>query len=633
MSKNISKDRKYEEKLSIFTPTVETNLDIICSHQHIPITSIGDILVSPNPKPLFVAQKFRIRARVIDFLPIKLEDFARPFCKSCQETYITKCQCNSNYSFDEAFIWQFAFLLEGQDSACIPDYISATAMFRAAFPYATDEEEKSEFDNYIIKFISSATSNEYTSGIWILFDDALSLSDDYGIKAWIKALINAPIERSQEDTMSPSKQLTATTFKKHIQLSTECKYKSLTIASNHNTDLSFETLPQNSHTKRHVSPQKPLLQSTKKEPSNLNFKSTETTTLSFSSMPDLSTSRNLKKRPFELCGPNDFIPIKRSKIEQLETEVVIERRRVKALFALAVSLGIRIMSNTFLSPKPTRLIPIYLSASDYFIYDPKTVIQLRLKYHICGFFIGTLPHAPQQNIFLGLPLKLMPEEAAWLVDQGLFFELIGLIVHPYLGHAYIVDDKLYHQLYIERATPEDVLSIKEKRIAEVILQNIEYNQQNTQKTLINCFNNTSVSKSDTDIVSQESYDPEDHIPRSIIVPIKSPKSIYTIPHESSPVVHVDSSRYSVWKYFHDKGYYITPGLKFGSHYLAYPGDPLRYHSHFLVNVVEWDEKIPMMNIIGGGRLGTNVKKAWVVAANNPDINSVRVFTIEWTGFG
>ncbi|KAG5439380.1 hypothetical protein PCANB_001954 [Pneumocystis canis] len=98
VSERLSKDYHYRERIAILTPPVEINLDIICAHQHIPITPIGDILLSPNPKPLFVAQKFRIRARVIDFLPIKLEDFARPF----------------------SFIWQFAFLLEGQDSACIP---------------------------------------------------------------------------------------------------------------------------------------------------------------------------------------------------------------------------------------------------------------------------------------------------------------------------------------------------------------------------------------------------------------------------------------------------------------------------------------------------------------------------------
>ncbi|EMR10384.1 hypothetical protein PNEG_01636 [Pneumocystis murina B123] len=118
--KEISKENQYKEKTTVLTSSANINLNIVCAHQHIPITQIGDILSSLNPKPLYVAQKFRIRARVIDFLPVNLEDFARPFCKSCQETYIKKCRCYSVYPLDEVFIWQFAFLFEGQDSACIP---------------------------------------------------------------------------------------------------------------------------------------------------------------------------------------------------------------------------------------------------------------------------------------------------------------------------------------------------------------------------------------------------------------------------------------------------------------------------------------------------------------------------------
>ncbi|KAG4304063.1 hypothetical protein PORY_002586 [Pneumocystis oryctolagi] len=276
------------------------------------------------------------------------------------------------------------------------------------------------------------------------------------------------------------------------------------------------------------------------------------------------------------------------------------------------------MSDTLLNLEQTYPIPIYLVASSYLIFDHKIVMQLRLQYRICGFFIGTLPQAPQQNVFLGLPLELMHEEVAWLIDQG---------------HAYIVDDKLRHQLYVENITPEDLLSIKEKREMETIRQNIEYKQRITQKrNFSNSLKATSLECSlDASFCGVDNVD--DGIPRNIVVPTKSANSLYTMPTELSPKICINSSRYSVWKYFHDKGYYITPGLRFGSHYLAYPGDPLRYHSHFLVNVMEWEETFSMLEIVGGGRLGTNVKKAWVVGAKNPNTNSVHVFTIEWAGFG
>lgn len=277
------------------------------------------------------------------------------------------------------------------------------------------------------------------------------------------------------------------------------------------------------------------------------------------------------------------------------------------------------MLNKLFEINGKRHIPIYLAASSYFIYDYKTVIQLRLQHRICGFFIGTLPQAPQQNIFFGLPLELIPEEVAWLVDQG---------------YAYVVDDKLRHELYIQNVTLEDIFSIKEKRIAEVKRQNLEYKEQNAhKKDIVKILKDRISFESGSTVSFDKNHDIDDDIPRNIVVPTKSKKLLHTIPIELSPKVNVDLSRYSVWKYFHDKGYYMTPGLRFGAHYLAYPGDPLRYHSHFLVNVIEWEQEFPIINIVGGGRLGTNVKKAWAIGANNPNTNMVHVFTIEWTGFG
>ena len=48
---------------------------------------------------------------------------------------------------------------------------------------------------------------------------------------------------------------------------------------------------------------------------------------------------------------------------------------------------------------------------------------MRAKYHVCGTLTGTLPQIPQQNMFLGLPLELMTEEAALLVEKGSSFVL------------------------------------------------------------------------------------------------------------------------------------------------------------------------------------------------------------------
>ena len=89
---------------------------------------------------------------------------------------------------------------------------------------------------------------------------------------------------------------------------------------------------------------------------------------------------------------------------------------------------------------------------------------------------------------------------------------------------------------------------------------------------------------------------------------------------------------NVYEYLHNAGYWMTPGLRFGCDYTAYPGDPLRYHSHFMVHVEkEEDEGVDMLTLVGGGRVATQTRKAWMLAGEVE--GKVRVFTIEWAGFG
>ena len=83
----------------------------------------------------------------------------------------------------------------------------------------------------------------------------------------------------------------------------------------------------------------------------------------------------------------------------------------------------------------------------------------------------------------------------------------------------------------------------------------------------------------------------------------------------------------------ENGYFLAPGIRFGCQFMAYPGDPLRYHSHHLVNGKEWEESFKIMDIVAGGRLGTGVKKAWVVGGTDTTACQVRCFSIEWAGFG
>lgn len=97
---------------------------------------------------------------------------------------------------------------------------------------------------------------------------------------------------------------------------------------------------------------------------------------------------------------------------------------------------------------------------------------------------------------------------------------------------------------------------------------------------------------------------------------------------------------------------MAPGIRFGCQFSVYPGDPLRFHSHFLSMSYDWDEDIDLLDLVGGGRLGTGVKKGWLIGGveekeedgngtnaiesevetgNSKKKAKVRTFCIEWGG--
>jgi hypothetical protein len=65
-----------------------------------------------------------------------------------------------------------------------------------------------------------------------------------------------------------------------------------------------------------------------------------------------------------------------------------------------------------------------------------------------------------------------------------------------------------------------------------------------------------------------------------------------------------------------------------------PGDPLRYHSHF-VATVQASPSTPLrpMEVVAHGRLGTATKKAHLLCGWDPESREVTYISIEWAGFG
>jgi tRNA-splicing endonuclease subunit Sen34 len=289
-------------------------------------------------------------------------------------------------------------------------------------------------------------------------------------------------------------------------------------------------------------------------------------------------------------------------------------------------------------------IPISLIGGQYLLFDINVVTYLRRTHHICGTLIGSIPQIPQQNIFLGLPVELMPEEARLLVEKEA---------------AYIVDDFAWHKErfnafeganraeYLESLKSE---GFKARKAAEAGSQNKKKNalaKQAIRKSREESSEGAAMKDPRDGGDSSESlfdYDrpvspalstastsngkPYAVTPTTTYSPSSLPQNPKQQPDPPAP------ASYPLFVHLHSKNYFIMPGLRFGCDYNVYPGDPLRFHSHFAAVSYDWDEEVSLIDLIGGGRLGTRVKKGFLVGGKDPDNkegDGVRTFSIEWGG--
>lgn len=207
--------------------------------------------------------------------------------------------------------------------------------------------------------------------------------------------------------------------------------------------------------------------------------------------------------------------------------------------------------------------------------------EIREQHNIVGVPVGTLLQLPTQNVFLGTPFEYTPEEVALLHSKNAITILDGA----------------------KAARKNRSKARQQKSSPYGMFLEFPKEWRRSGKLL-----------------------PE---PVSTQLPIPGGPDLELSQH----IPRTDGMLFRVYQYLNQAGYWMTPGLRFGCEYSAYPGDPLRFHSHFLVHVEKDEDErgVDMLTLVGGGRVATQTRKAWMLAGQVH--GELRVFSIEWAGFG
>jgi len=312
-------------------------------------------------------------------------------------------------------------------------------------------------------------------------------------------------------------------------------------------------------------------------------------------------------------------------------------------------------------------IRLRVSNQKVYVWDVDDIATLRAKHHICGILTGTLPHLSQQNVFLGVPLVLMPEEVVLLVENELAVIVDDPRAHPEPSTSTIRkhDDERIEAINLQislveakeakeatstgRAMSEEALRKRKAREQKKALERAKAAAASTESSDSLFAPESSTSTSGPFVVNPVSGSTPVTPSYTVTIPTSSSSLPWYVPHKSTHTTLAWACMAGVWIYpstLHERakcgvfrglweqGYFMGGGIKFGGDFLVYPGDPLRYHSHFVASVIDSPTStLRPMEIVAHGRLGTATKKAHLLCGWDDEKQEVSYFSIEWAGFG
>ncbi|ATY65478.1 tRNA-splicing endonuclease subunit sen34 [Cordyceps militaris] len=280
------------------------------------------------------------------------------------------------------------------------------------------------------------------------------------------------------------------------------------------------------------------------------------------------------------------------------------------------------------APFPVRVARI---AGRYLVFDTEAAAALRRHVNTNGVLVGTAPQQPTQNIFLGLPVELRPEEVETLVRTGAAYVVDGAAAHRDTLPSY--RDPARRQAYVESLR-------RHKEAAQAALAERSAQRAAEVANKLKRGNNNKGAAAAAAVAAQSPEQADGAataLPQVKTMGITPTSSTDLVPAGAYRCVDAPSQDEAapLCRHLLSNGFHMTPGLRFGAQYSVYPGDPLRFHAHFMASQYGWDEPIPILDVVAAGRLATAVKKAFLFGGEQPAAEranhepQVRTFCLEW----
>ncbi|XP_072463582.1 tRNA-splicing endonuclease subunit Sen34 isoform X2 [Notamacropus eugenii] len=272
------------------------------------------------------------------------------------------------------------------------------------------------------------------------------------------------------------------------------------------------------------------------------------------------------------------------------------------------------------------MLVVEVKAGQALVWGAEAAQTLRERLGVGGRLVGSLARGPRQNARLGLPLLLLPEEARLLAEIGAATLVTAPRPDPGQQAQAVA---AYHQEQESGFREQRALACEaRRRRLQDLAQHIAAGRAQKQR-------------GPREAEQGEEGGPQPPFPETAMLvqlPTARPRVAWARPldwhHPSPDWPHAGNPahelRYRVYKDLWERGYFLTSGGKFGGDFLVYPGDPLRFHAHFVAQCCAPGDALPLSDLVSAGRLGTNVRKTLLLCSPQPD-GSVAYTSLQWAG--